>query len=315
MPQYVMPKSPDSDGLVAKLSNSITPEERDIAATAGYGKRIGFGAVNPVNAQGPIERALAFRCRALSVDVGDPSTRRRIIEGLDLEVPRRQFVCILGESGVGKTTLLRVFGGLVPPAPGSELELDGQHVDGPPAGAIFVFQNYAASLLPWRSARRNVELGLEATVTKPERRKRALVALEQVELGDRADDYPWQLSGGMQQRVQLARALAIEPELLLMDEPFGALDAMTRENLQLELRRIHQTSGATIIFITHDVDEAVFLADRLIVLRGRPAAIGLDLVSDLPVERDHVRTKESIEYLRLRHAVYSAVRRDVGETK
>jgi len=251
---------------------------------------------------------LTFRCRALSVDLGTADSKRRIIEGLDLEVPRRQFVCILGESGVGKTTLLRVFGGLVQPAEGSVLELNGERVVGPPKGAIFVFQNYSASLLPWRTARRNVELGLEATTSKQERRQRALAALSQVELGDRADDYPWQLSGGMQQRVQLARALALEPELLLMDEPFGALDAMTRENLQVELRRIHQASGATVIFITHDVDEAVFLADRLIVLKGRPASIGLDMKSQLPNERDQVRTKESPEYLKLRHVVYEAVR-------
>lgn len=258
------------------------------------------------------EPELAFRCRELSVDVGDATARRRIIEGLDLEVPRRQFICVLGESGVGKTTLLRVFGGLVAPAPGSVLELNGHPVVGPPAGAVFVFQNYSTSLLPWRTARRNVELGLEATAAKADRRKRAFAALEQVGLGEYADDYPWQLSGGMQQRVQLARAIAVEPELMLMDEPFGALDAMTRENLQVELRRIHRMSGATIIFITHDVDEAVFLADRLIVLRGRPAAIGLDITSDLPVDRDHVRTKESQAYLKLRHAVYSAVRQTGG---
>jgi NitT/TauT family transport system ATP-binding protein len=143
----------------------------------------------------------------------------------------------------------------------------------------------------------------------PERNARAMAALELVKLADRADDYPWQLSGGMQQRVQLARAFAVKPELLLMDEPFGALDAMTREILQVELRRIQRESGATIIFITHDVDEAVFLADRLVVLKGKPASIGLDLVSDLPVGRDQVRTKESPEYLRLRHLVYDAVRR------
>jgi NitT/TauT family transport system ATP-binding protein len=254
------------------------------------------------------EPGLAFRCRALSVDLGAGDTKRRIIEGLDLEVPRRQFVCILGESGVGKTTLLRVFGGLVEPTGDSVLELNGERVVGPPKGAVFVFQNYAASLLPWRTARRNVELGLEATTSKSEREKRALAALKQVDLVDCADDYPWQLSGGMQQRVQLARALAIEPDLLLMDEPFGALDAMTRENLQVELRRIHQMSGATVIFITHDVDEAVFLADRLVVLTGKPASIGLDILSGLSAERDQVRTKESPEYLKLRHIVYEAVR-------
>ena len=254
-----------------------------------------------------MQAELAFRCRGLSIDVGNPT--RRIIDGLELEVPSRQFVCVLGESGVGKTTLLRVFGGLAPPVPGSQLELNGRPVIGPPDGAVFVFQNYAASLLPWRTARRNVELGLEATLAAPERKIRALAALDLVGLADRATDYPWQLSGGMQQRLQLARALAVKPELLLMDEPFGALDAMTREALQVELRRIQRESGATIIFITHDVDEAVFLADRLVVLKGKPASIGLDVLSNLPAERDQVRTKESPEYLKLRHLIYSAVRR------
>jgi NitT/TauT family transport system ATP-binding protein len=249
---------------------------------------------------------LTFCCRALSVDVGQP--RRRIIEGLDLEVPAHQFVCVLGESGVGKTTLLRVFGGLVPPAPGSHLELNGERVVGPPQGAVFVFQNYTASLLPWRTARRNVELGLEATVAAPERRARALTALDLVSLRDHADDYPWQLSGGMQQRVQIARALAVQPKLLLMDEPFGALDAMTREHLQTQLRKIQRRLGATVIFITHDVDEAVFLADRLIVLKGKPASIGLDIMTDLPVERDQVTTKELPRFLELRHRIYRAVR-------
>ena len=250
---------------------------------------------------------LAFRCLGLSIDVGDEE--RRIIEGLDLEVPRCQFLCVLGESGVGKTTLLRVFGGLAPAAPGSQLELNSQPIIGPPAGVVFVFQNYAASLLPWRTVRRNVELGLEATVSAVERKARALAALDLVGLAERANDHPWQLSGGMQQRVQIARALAVEPKLLLMDEPFGALDAMTRETLQVELRRIQRKSGATVIFITHDVDEAVFLADRLVVLKGKPATIGLDVVSDLPAERDQVRTKESPEYLKLRHMIYDIVRR------
>jgi NitT/TauT family transport system ATP-binding protein len=251
---------------------------------------------------------LTFCCRALAVDVGQP--QRRIIEGLDLEVLRRQFVCVLGESGVGKTTLLRVFGGLVPPAPGSRLELNGRSVTGPPDGAVFVFQNYTASLLPWRTARRNVELGLEANIPAAERQTRAMTALELVGLRDRADDYPWQMSGGMQQRVQIARALAIEPKLLLMDEPFGALDAMTRENLQTELRKIQRQLGATVIFITHDVDEAVFLADRLIVLKGKPASIGLDVMTGLPAERDQVTTKELPRFLELRHLIYQAVRRE-----
>ena len=266
----------------------------------------GAGSIKPASAAAQAD--LAFRCRSLSVDLGAGDTKRRIIEGLALDVPRQQFVCILGESGVGKTTLLRVFGGLVPAADGSVLELNGERISGPPEGAVFVFQNYSASLLPWRTACKNVELGLEDSVPKAERRDRALAALEQVGLRDRANDYPRQMSGGMQQRVQIARALALKPRLLLMDEPFGALDAMTREALQVELRRIHQASGATIMFITHDVDESVFLADRLIVLKGKPASVGLDIVSPLPRERDQVGTKEMPEYLALRHRIYEMLR-------
>ena len=269
-----------------------------------FGK--GGGRLNSESAMPQAD--LAFRCRSLSVDLGAGNAKRRIIEDLALEVPRQQFVCILGESGVGKTTLLRVFGGLVPASDGSMLELNGERISGPPKGAVFVFQNYSASLLPWRTACKNVELGLEASMPKAERRRRALAALEQVGLGDRANDYPRQMSGGMQQRVQIARALALQPRLLLMDEPFGALDAMTREGLQVELRRIHQASGATIMFITHDVDESVFLADRLIVLKGKPASVGLDIVSSLPQERDQVRTKEMPGYLELRHRVYEMLR-------
>ena len=250
---------------------------------------------------------LAFRCRALSIDLGEGRSRRRIVDALDLEVPRGQFLCVLGQSGVGKTTLLRSFGGLVPAAAGT-IELDGRPVSGPPEGAVFVFQNYAASLLPWRTAQANVELGLEATTPKLERRSRAEAALKQVGLLDRAEQYPREMSGGMQQRVQIARALALEPKLLLMDEPFGALDALTRETLQTELRRIHRSSGATTIFITHDIDEAVFLADRVVVLARSPTPIALDITSDLPEERDQIRTKESPAYLRIRHQLYAMLR-------
>jgi len=253
------------------------------------------------------QNPLAFRCRNLSVELGSGTARRRIIEGLSFDVPKGQFVCILGESGVGKTTLLRVFGGLAS-ASGGSIELDGAPVIGPPKAAVFVFQNYAASLLPWRTALRNVEIGLEASLSKAERRERALAALRQVNLGERVNDYPRQMSGGMQQRVQIARALAVGPQLLLMDEPFGALDAMTRESLQVELRRLQKVTGATIIFITHDVDESVFLADRLVVLKGKPASIGLDLLSSLPDERDQIKTKETPAYLELRHTLYEMLR-------
>jgi NitT/TauT family transport system ATP-binding protein len=251
---------------------------------------------------------LAFSANSLSVDVGEGPQKRRIIEGVDLDVSEGEFVCILGESGVGKTTLLRVFAGLLPAAPGSHLELEGRSIDGPPEGAVVVFQNYAGALLPWRTAQRNVEFGLESRLPKRERRRVARQALDLVGLSERAADFPAQLSGGMQQRVQIARALAVRPRLLLMDEPFGALDAMTRESLQDELLRIHRLERPTIIFITHDVDEAVYLADRLVVLKGQPASVGMELRSDLPRERDQVTTKELPSFLALRHQIYRAVR-------
>jgi len=251
----------------------------------------------------------SLECRDLSIELATAKGTRRIVDGLNVKIEPGQFVCVLGESGVGKTTFLRVLGGLIPPANGSILELGGKPIVGPPESTVMVFQNYAASLLPWRTAQSNVELALESTISdRATRRERALAALKLVGLADRHAAYPSQLSGGMQQRVQLARALVTEPRLLLMDEPFGALDAMTREGLQDELLRIHRASKATVVFITHDVDEAAYLADRLLVLTGSPSSIGYDIESTLGPDRDQISTKESEEFLQLRHILYSAVR-------
>jgi len=172
---------------------------------------------------------------------------------------------------------------------------------------VFVFQNYAASLLPWRTIERNVALGLEDKASKSEIRERVAEALAMVGLSDRAKDYPWRLSGGMQQRVQLARALAMDASLLLMDEPFGALDAMTKAALQDELLQVHGRTGATIVFVTHDIDEAVYLSDRILVLGGSPATITREISVDLPRPRDQLVTKELPEFLRLRRAVYDEI--------
>jgi NitT/TauT family transport system ATP-binding protein len=183
----------------------------------------------------------------------------------------------------------------------------GTPVTGPPEGVVFVFQNYAASLLPWRTIERNVALGLEGTVAKAEMRRRVAEALGMVGLADRSGDYPWQLSGGMQQRVQLARALAMNPSALLMDEPFGALDALTKGSLQDQLQLVHARTGATILFVTHDIDEAVYLSDRIVVLEGSPATIRHEIDVDLPRPRDQLATKELPEFLRQRRAVYDAI--------
>ncbi len=243
----------------------------------------------------------------MSVELDSSEGPRRILTGVDLEVADGEFVSVMGRSGTGKTTLLRVLGGLLAPTSTSKVSFQGDPVDGPPEGVVFVFQNYAASLLPWRTVERNVALGLEGRVPKPEMKQRIAEALGMVGLADRAKDYPWRLSGGMQQRVQLARALAVRPSALLMDEPFGALDAMTKGSLQDELQRVQERAAATVLFVTHDIDEAVYLSDRILVLDGSPARVAQEFHVDLPRPRDQLATKELAEFLKLRRAVYDAI--------
>lgn len=261
--------------------------------------------------QAPSVARASLECRNVGVTLLGASGAVDILAGLDFTVTAGRFVSILGASGAGKTTLLRVLGGLQETACGETL-CNGQPVSGPPSGAVTVFQDYGNSLLPWRTVRRNVALGIEAGLSRSECRDRVEEALAVVDLLDSADEYPWRLSGGMQQRVQIARALAIRPSILLMDEPFGALDAMTKASLQDQLQQVHEVTGATIVFVTHDVDEAVYLSDRLLVLRGRPARVGLDLEVRLPRPRDQLATKESQDYLALRHEVFTAVRHRVA---
>ncbi len=249
----------------------------------------------------------ACQCRRLGVKLDSSEGPRGILAGVDLKVAEGEFVSVMGRSGTGKATLLRVLGGLLAPTPESTVEFHGRPVDGPPEGVVFVFQNYAASLLSWRTVERNVALGLEGRVTKRELQERVAEALSMVGLADRAKDYPWRLSGGMQQRVQLARALAVRPSALLMDEPFGALDAMTKGALQDELQKVQQRTGATVVFVTHDIDEAVYLSDRIVVLDGSPATITKEIEVDLPRPRDPLATKELPEFLQLRRAVYDAI--------
>ena len=249
----------------------------------------------------------AFVCRDLSIDFTVGSTTNRVIDGLDFEVKPGEFLSVCGPSGTGKTTLLRVLGGLLAPAPGSQVSYHGEPVTAPPDGVVIVFQNYAASLLPWRSVEKNVALGLEGKLPKGEQAAAVQSALELVGLGSRGKDHPWRLSGGMQQRVQIARALAMRPEVLLMDEPFGALDAMTKSSMQDELLSLHRSTGATVVFVTHDIEEAVYLSDRVLVISGTPARISHEVEIDLPRPRDQITTKEDERYLQLRHAVHGAV--------
>ena len=194
-----------------------------------------------------------------------------VLGGVSFDVAQGELVSIIGESGCGKTTLLRIIQGLIRLDSGSIL-VDGVPVSKPGRDRGFVFQH--ASLLPWRSARQNVEFGLELQgMPAKERTQRAQDLLELVGLSHATDQYPHQLSGGMQQRIGLARALAIDPAILLMDEPFSALDAQTREVLQDELVRIHDETAKTTLFVTHDLDEAIYLSDRVVILAARPGRV------------------------------------------
>lgn len=256
---------------------------------------------------GRFGRKVAFECRNLSVELPSSQGVTCICRSISLDIFEGEFVSVMGRSGSGKTTLLRVLGGLLPASAASSVRYYGEPVDGPPQGVITVFQNYAASLLPWRTVEKNVALGVEGKVSKEEERERVADALEMVGLTRRAKDHPWRLSGGMQQRVQLARALAMRPAVLLMDEPFGALDAMTKTSLQDELLGVYERTGATVVFVTHDVDEALYLSDRVVILQGDPSTIGEDVTVQCSRPRDQFETKESEGFSRLRRQVYEEV--------
>jgi NitT/TauT family transport system ATP-binding protein len=229
-----------------------------------------------------------------------------ILENVTFGVGDGEILGIVGRSGVGKTTLLRLLAGLVVPSSG-EITFEGRTFSRPPERVVTVFQDYGNALLPWRTVERNVRLGLERHLRGAELATRVNEALSMVGLEDRRGDYPWRLSGGMQQRVQIARALAMRPRVLLMDEPFGALDAMTRAFLQDELLRVHKETGATIIFITHDLEEAIYLSDRVLVMSGPPGTISQSEEIRLPRPRDQLTTREQPEYLSVRHRLGVAI--------
>jgi len=240
----------------------------------------------------------------LSYVVGD-ATPLTILQDISLSVREHEFVCIVGASGCGKTTLLRLIAGLLTPTSG-QVAFRGKPVTGPDRALAIVFQDYAKALLPWRTVAGNVALALESrNVPRAARGEMIARLLAQVGLADRADAFPVQLSGGMQQRLQIARCLAQVPQVLLMDEPFGALDAMTRQNLQDEVARLSAESGTTVVFVTHDLEEAIYLGDRVIAMESRPGRIGEVVDVDLPRPRNQLTTREDPRFLALRHRLFN----------
>ena len=211
------------------------------------------------------------------------------LRGVNFSVQEGEFVCIIGSSGAGKTTLFRIIAGLEEATDGT-VWLDGEPIEGPGTDRGMVFQEYG--LFPWRTVLGNVAFGLEQReMSKPARRERAETMIDLVGLGEFVDSYPKELSGGMKQRVGIARALAVDPEILLMDEPFGSVDAQTKQRLHGELLDIWRETGKTVMFVTHDVDEAVTLADRVVVLTGSPGSV--HEVVDVDLDRPRARTDEA----------------------
>jgi NitT/TauT family transport system ATP-binding protein len=231
------------------------------------------------------------------------------VRDLTFTVNAGEFVCIVGPSGAGKTTLLKIMSGLLDPTSG-EVLLEGKRVQGPPPGMAVVFQEYGRSLFPWMTVRENVELPLKQKKLPTARRKELVEeSLAAVGLAEAHAAYPWQLSGGMQQRVAIARAVAYEPHVLLMDEPFAAVDAQTRADLEDLIRDLWHKFQVTTLFVTHDIDEAVYLGQRVLILSNSPTVIRDDLAVDLPDERDQLTTRSSPRFAELRARVYEQIHR------
>ena len=229
------------------------------------------------------------------------------LRGVSLDVEAGTFVSMVGPSGCGKSTLLQILGGLLPASSG-DIRLKDTPVTGPPREMIYVFQQYNRSLYPWRTVRNNVAFGLESTgIGGAEIQRKCAEYIDLVGLSGFEHHYPHQLSGGMQQRVAVARALARNPAVLLMDEAFGSVDAQTRAGLQDLLLRLWREYRFTVLFVTHDIDEAIYLAEKIVVLSASPATVRTAIATELGYPRHQVTTRESERYLAHRRHLYSLV--------
>src|SRR3954451_6730287 len=254
-----------------------------------------------------------LRVEHLKKTYGEGKDAVEAIGDVTLEVAEKEFVCIVGPSGCGKTTLLKCMAGLLPPTSG-QVRLHDQRIDGPPERMALVFQEYSRSLFPWMSVRQNVAFPLRRKKLEKTRAKELVEnAVQSVDLTGFLDRYPWELSGGMQQRVAIARALAYEPEIMLMDEPFASVDAQTRADLEDLVLEVSREYGVTVVFVTHDIDESVYLSERIVVLTPSPTTVQEMLEVDLPQPRDQVETKELPEFAQLRAHVWRSIKRKQEE--
>ncbi len=237
---------------------------------------------------------------------GEGEKRSRALERIDLAVDEGEFLAVVGPSGCGKSTLLQIVAGLIGASAGS-VRIGGQAVEGPPPSMVYLFQQYTKSLFPWRTVIDNVAFAVEHRegMSRAKAREHGAPYLEMVGLTGAAERYPWQLSGGMQQRVAIARALAAKPRVLLMDEPFSSVDALTRLDLHALVMKLWEAQRFTAVLVTHDVDEAVFLADRVAVLSNGPSRVTEILPTELPRPRDAIATREAPRFLELRHELLS----------
>lgn len=231
----------------------------------------------------------------------------KVIENLELSLEERKFVSIVGPSGCGKTTLLRCIAGLQKPTTG-KITVMGKQITEPIDEMTIVFQEYNRSLFPWRNVLGNVMLPLETRLDKAEGKKRALKLLGEVGLLGFEKFYPWQLSGGMQQRVAIARALAPSPKILLMDEPFASVDAQTRFALEDQILKLWEENELTVLFITHDIDEAVYISQDVLALSGRPSKVLGSIGIDLPYPRDQIRTRSEPKFSVYRSELFQKIK-------
>jgi NitT/TauT family transport system ATP-binding protein len=242
-----------------------------------------------------------------AVSISKSFGEKRVLADVSFSAEEGEFVCIVGPSGTGKTTLLRALSALGSIDSG-EVRINGTQITRPPAELSVVFQDYSRSLMPWMRVGKNIELPLRRyKMPAAERAERSKEALRDVGLEHAEHLYPWEMSGGMQQRAAIARSLAYRPEVMIMDEPFASVDAQTRADLEDLMLDIRSRLGVTIVLVTHDIEEAVYLGDKVIVLSGKPASVSATVAVPLGRDRDQIATKSRPDYLELRATIHEMI--------